>query len=492
MSITALVPQQKIKHPKEVYRISLVMACLYFSYYGTTSLLIVYIVKQLHFNEHDSYGIFGTFAALVFGLPLFCGVIADRLLGSRRSMVWGCTLNVVGSCCLIVPKPAIFFLGMSFIAAANGFFAGVYKSLTGGFYAADDHKGKDAGFTIVYGLFNAGIGIGALLCGYLGQEVNWQLGFAVAGLGALAGLLSLVFGIGKQHGLPPDVQKLKRKVLPGITMEVLVYMLTLPAVGLIWLLFQHTSVMDVLLLPLVGCAFIYIIYTSFKYSKAERFKIFAALIAFVSYVLFLALYEQCGGSFNLFVVRNMDMQVGPITLPGLAINNFLPGFLPAIMMPLMLFIWRKLSLINREPGTIMKFIIGFIFMAGFFGSFWWGCKLYSNTGLVPVYFLFGGYILMEFSELCIGPIMYSVTNKLSPQPIASTMMGVMGISASLGEYLASKIGSLTSVPENITDPIKSLPYYTKIYGELALLSIGVAVVFILLLPLLKRLMQDVK
>jgi POT family proton-dependent oligopeptide transporter len=492
MNATALVAPATIKHPKEVYRISLVMACLYFSYYGTTALLIVYIVQQLHFNEHAGYGIFGTFAALVWGLPLFCGVVADRLLGSRRSMIWGCVLNVIGSACLIFPTPGIFFLGLSFIAAGNGFFAGIYKTLAGSFYTADDHKGKDAGFTIVYGLFNVGIGIGALLCGYIGQEINWQLGFAVAGLGSLCGLISLVVGIGKQHGLPPDVQKLKRKPLPFINMEILVYVLTLPAVGLLWLLFQHTAIMDALLLPLVGCAFIYIIYTSFKFTKTERWKIFAALVAFVSYVLFLALYEQSGGSFNLFVVHNMDMRVGSITLPGLAINNFLPGFLPAIMMPLMLYSWRRLSAINREPGTIMKFIIGFLFMAAFFGSFWWGCKLYSNTGLVPVYFLFGGYILMEFSELCVGPIMYSVANKLAPQPIASTMMGVLGISASLGEYLASKIGSLASVPDNIKDPVKSLPYYTKIYGELALLSVGVAVIFTLLLPLLKRLMQDVK
>jgi len=140
----------------------------------------------------------------------------------------------------------------------------------------------------------------------------------------------------------------------------------------------------------------------------------------------------------------------------------------------------------------MKFVIGFVFMAAFFGSFWWGCKLYSGTGMVPVYFLFGGYILMEFSELCIGPIMYSVSHKLSPAPIGSTMMGVLGISAAFGEYLASKIGSLASVPENIINPIKSLPYYTKIYGELALLSIGTAVVIAILLPLLRRLMQEVK
>lgn len=274
-------------------------------------------------------------------------------------------------------------------------------------------------------------------------------------------------------------------------MEMLTYLLCLPCVAVITLIFLKPGIMDMVLFPLAGVSFVYVIYISFKYTKAERFKLFAALIAFTAYTLFLALYEQSGGSFNLFVIRNMDMHVGSVLLPGLAINNFLTGFLPAIMMPLMLWIWRVLNKAGFEPGTIMKFVIGFLFMGAFFGSFWWGCVLYKSTGLVPVYFLFGGYVLMEFSELCIGPIMYSVSYKLSPANIVGTMMGVLGVAAALGEYLAAKIGSLATVPENIHDPVRSLPYYTKIYGELALLSLGAAVLFALLLPLLKKLMQNV-
>jgi proton-dependent oligopeptide transporter, POT family len=106
--------------------------------------------------------------------------------------------------------------------------------------------------------------------------------------------------------------------------------------------------------------------------------------------------------------------------------------------------------------------------------------------------LFGGYVLMEFSEFCIETIIYSSTHKLSPKSMVSTMMGVLGIAASAGEFLASKIGSLTSVPSNITDPVVSLLYFTKIYDELAVLGTGVAIFFILLLPVFKKLMQDVR
>ena len=488
---TSIAAVQKIKHPKELYRLSLVAFWDRFGYYGIIALLIAYMVSQMHFEQTKGYAIFGSFAALSYGLPLFGGLIADKVLGKRKALIWGALLHFIGLSCLALPYPHLFFIGLSIYVTGSGFYGGNAKALLGDFYHPADTKGKDAGFTIWYGLFNAGVGLGAIVCGYIGQQVSWHLGFAVAAFGALLSLLSTIFGISKKYGQPLDIAKTKHILIAGITSEMLVYLLTLPFITLIVLIFSHPSIMDVVLPPLTIISFLYIVYRAFGYSKSERLKIFAALIGFLVWILFLALYEQSSGSFNLFVLHNMDFRVGSVTLPGLSINNFLPGFLPAIMMPLMIYIWRKLSLYGREPGTIMKFIIGFLFMAAFFGLFWWGCRSFSGTGLVPVYFLFGGYVLMEFSELCIGPILYSFTYKLSPKSIVCTMMGVLGIAASSGEYLASKIGSLTSVPSNITDPVLSLPYFTKIYGELAVLSIGVALFFILLLPVFKKLMQDV-
>ena len=485
-------PPPKIKHPKELYSLSLVVSLERFAYYGTTALLLAYIVTQLHFNETEGYAVFGTFSALAYGLPLFCGVISDKILGKRKSLVWGCLLHVIGLGCVAMPFHITFYIGLSVFVIGNGFFGGIYKALLGDFYAPDDTRGKDAAYTIIYGLFNVGVALGGIVCGYVGQEINWRLGFAVAAFGAFISLICMLTGIEKKHGLPVDEQKIKKKLLPGIDMEMLVYLLTLPAIGLLVLVFQFPKVMDLILLPLSIASFAYVIYLSFSYTKSERYKIFASLISFVVWLLYLALYEQTAGSFNLFVLRNMDMHVGSILLPGLAINSFLPGFLPAIIMPLMLVVWKRLNKAGMEPGTFMKFIIGFLFIAAFFGSFWWGCKLYAGTGMVPVYFLFGGYILLEFSELCVGPIVYGLSYKLAPNAIAGTMMGVLGLAAAAGEYLASKIGSMATVPQNITDPVRSLPYYTKIYGGIAVLAFGVAVLFALLLPLLKKLMQDVK
>lgn len=489
MEMSIADPPKKIKHPLALYSLSNVMAWNMVSYYGATAILLAYIVTKLHFPDAKGYAIFGTFSALAWGLPLFGGVVADKILGKRKSLIWGILLQLIGLCCIAVPDTRLLFLGMSFYVVGNGFISGVYKALAGDFYSEEDVRGKDAGFTILYGLFNVGVAVGAFICGYVGQEINWSLGFGIAAAGSFIALISMIFGIKKSHGKAPA--NAKRKIMPGITMEVMVYLLCFPAIGLATLIFLHPAVMDFVLFPLAAVAFGYVIYLSFKYTRAERLKMFAAIMAFTVYIVFLALYEQASGSMNLFVLRNMDMHVGHTLLPALATNNFLTGALPALMMPLMLVTWRKLNKAGREPGTIMKFVIGMLFMGAFFASFWWGCRLYSGTGMVPVYFLFGGYILLEFSELSIGPIMYSLSYKLSPGQIAGTMMGVLGIAASLGEYLAAKIGGLMVVPSDIHDPVKTLPYYTHIFGDLALLSVGAAIVLAILLPVFKNLMQEV-
>jgi len=161
-------------------------------------------------------------------------------------------------------------------------------------------------------------------------------------------------------------------------------------------------------------------------------------------------------------------------------------------MPLLLLIWRKLDKAGREPGTFLKFVIGFLLLAVMFGLIWLGCHAYSGTGVMPVYIIILGITIMEFGELCVGPIVYALTYKLSPAAIAGTMMGVLGVAAAAGEWLSMYIGSLTSVPEKITAPVKILPYYTNVYSGLTLLSFGATVLFLLLSPLMKKWMGDVR
>ncbi len=480
------------RHPKQLFYVSFASMWVWFSYYGVKALLIAFMVTQMHLPEKYSYAVLGTYAALVYGLQIFGGVLADRLLGFRKSMIWGGILMICGHLMMSLPYPQLFFAGLSFIAWGSGFFSGPDAAIIGMFYSKKDQAHKDNGFILFYMIINTGMALGGLVCGYVGQNINWHYGFGLAGLFMVLGLINFCYGIPSSVGAPPDKERLQQRILPGISREVLVYILSVVAVLLTLFLFSHTGVMDVIVLPLTLLSFIYIIYIGFRSSREVRYKLFALLFVFVMYACWLALYEQSTGALNLFVLRNVDVHVGSLNVPALAFNNFFPSFLLVLLTPLALATWKSFAKQGSEVHTFTKLIIGILAMGAYFAILWLLCNHYQQSGLVPIAFLALGYLFMEIGEVCIGPTMPAATFNLSPVHLVGTIMSIGALSGALAEYIAAKIGSLMSVPAGVTNPAQTITYYSSIFGKLALLSAAVAAGCSLLFPVLKKWMQDVR
>ena len=485
-------PVLSTKHPKELFTISFYTMWVTFSFYGMKALLIAYIVTQLHLGENIGYAILGTYSALIYGLPFIGGLIADKILGNRKAIIWGSILQVASHLTLAIPLHQTFFAGLALVACGSGFGTGPDNALVGSLYNNKDTRRKDAGFTIFYMIFNVGASLGGLICGYVGQNINWHYGFGLAALFMTLGLINFLYGINATLGPPPDKEKLKTKVFLNINLETSVYLLTLVCIALVILLFNHTGIMDVLMLPLTIFSFSYIIFISFRFTPQERRKLFAALILLLFTSFFWAFYEQQGGALNLFVIHNVNSTVGHIKLSGLAINNFLPGFWLVALTPAFIALWKVLYKHNFEPRPPIKFVLAFLLMMIYFLVLWLGCHINRSTGLVPVYFIIIGYFIMECAELNLGPVSLSLASKLSPPRIASTMMGILYLSISLGEYLAGKIGAIMSVPTGITNPVESLPYYSNIFLKIAGGCCFIAILLFMLNPLLKKWMQEIR
>jgi POT family proton-dependent oligopeptide transporter len=89
----------------------------------------------------------------------------------------------------------------------------------------------------------------------------------------------------------------------------------------------------------------------------------------------------------------------------------------------------------------------------------WSAGYFNSTiSIIPVVLLLIAYMFLEIGEICLGPVVFSLASKLSPVTIASTVMGLMYLSISLGEYLSGRLGSVMAVPEGIVDPVKMMPY----------------------------------
>lgn len=483
------------KHPKQLYLLFFTEMWERFSFYGMKALLLAYMVTQLNFDEPKGYAILGAYSALVYTMPMFGGMLADKFLGYRRAIIFGGIMMAIGHIVLAIPQDWSFFYGMAFIICGNGFFKPNISSLVGTLYENNDPR-KDSAFSLFYMGINVGAALGGLLCGYVGQQINWHYGFGLAGIFMVLGLIVFIIGKTslKEKGLPLT-NKLNEKLLGFIKIEYLIYLLTLVVLPVIVTLFNYYEALDSIMLVLAVISVAYVLYVASKLEKIAKFKLLSALIMVVVSTFFWAFYEQNAGSLNLFAMRNVDMHVFGLELPALSVNNFLP---PAWVVVLSLFfaaLWPWLNKRGWEPSTPGKFAFSFIFVAIGFFTFYLACQASLDHGLIPLLAFVGGYFFIICGEMCISPVGLSMITKLSPVNIVGLMMGIFFFYTAIGEFLAGKIGALMSIPKNIVEannPVLSLPYYANVLLQISIYSAGIGVLIFFLVPVLKKWMADIR
>lgn len=481
--------------PKQLYLLFFAEMWERFSFYGMKALLMVYMTSQLKFEDPKAYAILGSYAALVYTMPMFGGFMADRFIGYRRAIMFGGILMAIGHLVLALPNDWSFFYGMAFIICGNGFFKPNISSLVGTLYEVNDPR-RDSGFSIFYMGINIGAALGGALCAYVGTEINWHYGFGLAGIFMIIGLV--VFTIGKNslghRGLPPDEAALNKPVLGFIKPEWLIYGGTLVIVPLVVALFHQYHLMDYIMFGLGIISLIYVISIAVTLERDAKLKLYAALVMIVFSIVFWAVYEQNAGSMNLLAERNSQMTLFGFDLPELAVNNFLPPGWVIVLTLLVAPLWPWLSKRGKEPSTPLKFAISFIFLGIGFYIFYLGCRANVDTGIVPLWPFLLGYMFIILGELCISPIGLSMVTKLSPVKIVSMMMGIWFFASAIGEFLSGKIGSLMSVPKEIlekNDPKLSLPYYADVIQQIGIGSAIIGVLLIFTVPFLKKWMGNV-
>ena len=513
------------EQPKQIWMLFFTEMWERFSFYGMRALLILYMTHVLFFPDKDANLQYGAYNALVYTMPLLGGWLADRLLGFRKSIVLGGILMAIGHLVLAIPSQATFFLGLGFLISGNGFFKPNISSLLGRYYTEQDPR-KDAGYSIFYMGVNIGAFLGGAICGYLGQKVSWHLGFGIAGAFMILGLVVfLAFQrILDDQGYPPVPEALEKKVGGVLKMEWALYLGAFLLVPLMVFLVQcdrimsptmeslcnagHTGTLQYLLtvlrdLGVMGAllylfgiaAVIYVIVESFKFDKASRQKLWAAMIMIIFTVLFWGFYEQSGGSLNLMSERNVDMHVFGHELPSAMVNNAVNPFYIIFLTPLFAVMWSFLERKKIDPSTPMKFGLAFLFLGGGYYLFYLGGMVGKDTGYMPMIYFLGAYLVITTGELFLSPIGLSMITKLSPKQMVGFMMGMWFLASAFGQHLAGEIGARMSVPHaangEVVAAVISLPIYMKGCNQIALVSLGGGAALILLSPVIRKLMNGV-
>ena len=468
-------------HPKGLYMLFFAEMWERFSYYGMRALLIFYLTQHWLFNDSKSNLIYGAYTSLVYITPVLGGYLADRYLGQRKAVLFGGILLAAGHSLMAVegvggqddPTINVFWAALAFIIVGSGFLKANISVMVGQLYKLTDIR-RDGAYTIFYMGINVGAAIGTILVGYLGQTIGWGYGFGLAGIGMLAGLVVFVLGKKALLGAGEAPRPLARST------EWTLYGIGLASVAVIWALVQYQDVIQALL-AISGVALLgYVLYESFKLDKEPRERMFAILFLIALNPLFWGLFEQAGGSMNLFTDRFVDRAGVPASI----FQSINPIYI-ILLAPLFAGLWQWLGRRGKEPSAPAKFGLALAQMGLANLVLVWGAEAYGLAAMTPVIFVFLYYLLATTGELCLSPVGLSAMNRLAPSFLASLIMGAWFYMTAVGNFVAGKIGEATGGHGGEMSKEKLLEIY-ELFGWV---SIGAAVAVLALSPLVKRWMH---
>ena len=480
-AIAARREPEALGHPKGLYMLFFAEMWERFSYYGMRALLIFYLTQHWLFSDGKSNLIYGAYTSLVYITPVLGGYVADRYLGQRRAVLFGGILLMIGHFLMAVegtggqndPTINVFWSALAFIIVGSGFLKANISVIVGQLYNMKDTR-RDAAYTIFYMGVNVGAALGTILVGYMGETIGWAYGFGMAGIGMIIGLIIFVIGRPALRGRGEAPQPLSR------SREFTLYGIGVAAVAVCWGLIQFQDVIQNLLI-VSGLAMLgYTLFEAFKLPKEPRERIFAMLFLIALNPLFWGLFEQAGGSLNLYTDRYVDRAGVPTSL----FQSINPIYI-VLLAPPFAALWQWLGRKGLEPSAPAKFGLALTQIGLGFLVFVWGANTVGAAALTPVLFVFLLYFLHTTAELCLSPVGLSAMARLAPLHLASFVMGAWFYMTAVGNFVAGKIGEATGGESG--EMSKEL--VLQIYWQIGLVAIGISVLVLAVSPFVKRWMH---
>lgn len=404
-----------------------------FSYYGMRALLVLYLVNALKWDTPRAANLYGTYTSLAYITPLLGGYLADKFLGTRRSLVIGGVLIAFGHFSLALQSTWTFYVGLFLVIIGTGFFKPNVSTMVGQLYEEGDPR-RDAGFTLFYMGINLGGFLSPLVCGYLGERVGWHYGFGAAGVGMVFGLGLYLWG--------------RDKYLPGIGVRTN----------------QRTPEAVKSAAPQKG--------------DGKRIAALAIVILFV--VAFWSAFEQSGSSMNLFADKQTDRMVKGFLIPASWFQTINSGFI-LLLAPLFAILWRKLNARGLEPTTPLKMVFGLALLGVGFVFMVLGGRVSDGRALASPLWLVAAYFFHTTGELCLSPVGLSYVTKVAPFRFASFLMAAWFLANGAGNKIAGSVAALSGTMTS-----------ARFYIIFVVSSFAAAVVLLLLVPRINRLTEGVR
>ncbi len=460
-----------------------------FSYYGMRAILLFYMYFSvtdggLGFDQATAASIMSIYGSLVYLASVLGGFVSDRILGSQRTVLIGGILIMIGHIVLATPFGSwALFISIALITLGTGLLKPNVSEMVGDLYAPNDPR-RDSGFNIfVFGI-NVGAFIAPLVVGYLGQKVNFHLGFSLAAVGMLIGLVQYIID-GKKYFsphsfkpqdplTPAELRQLLKKVIIGVIIAVIVI-----SGAFLLKVLNINNIITILTIIAVAIPVYYfvVMLRSKKTSAVERSRVRAYIPLFIAAILFWSIEEQGSVVLALFAEDQVRLSLFGHSFPASWFQSMNPLFI-MLYTPFFAYLWYKWG--KKQPSSPTKFSFG-LFSAGI--SFLWmmlpGMLFGTNTKVSPLW-LIASWGLVIIGEMLISPIGLSVTTKLAPRAFRSQMMSMWFLSDAVAQALNAQIVKLYSRGTEI-----------QYFGTVGLMTIIFGCLLLLLVPHIKKLMDGI-
>jgi len=457
-----------------------------FSYYGMRALLVLFMTNAvatggMGMDDVTATAIYGLYTAAVYVVALPGGWIADHLLSLRRAVFWGGCIIAIGHFTLAIPNIFAFYTGLTLIVIGTGLLKPNISAMVGDLYPEGGAR-RDAGFSIYYMGINAGGFLGPLVCGYLGEAVDWHLGFGAAGVGMVLGLIQYSLGgrhLGAAGELRPEMAVPARR--STATRALVRTVEGVVGLGLIAFALQSIGVIRLSLVGFVDWAGLFIVSLAGSYllyvvlfgglTTVEKKRVGVIAVCFLAAACFWSGFEQAGSSMNLFADRLTDRIINGWEMPASWLQS-VNGVFIILLAPLFSALWIWLG--ARNPSIPGKMGFGLIFLGIGFAVLAWGSVNATLENPVSPVWLVVTYFFHTVGELCLSPIGLSSITRLSPGRYVGQMMGIWFMGAALGNLVAGRVAGL----------IESLPL-PQLFGAVTMFSVGTGLVLLLFTKPLK-------
>jgi proton-dependent oligopeptide transporter, POT family len=477
-------------HPKVLFALFMVELWERFSYYGMRAFLVLFLMATIEkgglgIAEKAAYGVYAAYGALVYLTPLIGGMLADRILGFRKAIIWGALLMAAAQFTLASSTGSeyLLFAGLGLLTLGNGFFKPNISSMIGRFYGQGDPR-RDGAFTIFYMGINLGALLAPLTCGAVAEIEGYKYGFLLAGCGMLVGLSVFMWTVWSgwledKSDPPAGGSEMKFGGLPA---DFAIYLGTLVALPLMGLLIWKNDVMDYLMIT-VGIVMISVMLAiSFQYPKVERERIWVIIVLLLFTAIFWSFFELAGSALNVFTERNVSKTLFGEEMPAPFFQGVNPLFI-VLFAPVVSLIFLKLAQRGINVPAPVKFSIGLALLGAGFLMLNVG-KPFVHDAMMPLIFLILLYLLHTLGELVLSPVGLSLVTKLSPAKIVGFVMGFWFMSSAFAHQAGKWISGLTVVEEKNATRQQTLDQSLSVFNSVGLVALGAAGLLLALSPLL--------